>query len=233
MSPDAIDAVVFDFDGVLARSIEVHAVAYQLVLAPFDVHVDARQVYLREGARSETIIRSFLEGAGREADEALVERLSDVKQRVFERIGEPTLYPWAREVVEEVDERGFEMAICTGTRRENLAAIAGDLLDRFGFLASQETYEHDKPHPEPFETAAEGLGVAPEGCVAVENAPRGIESAQRAGMTVLSVATTLSAGQVAEADVVLTRVEDVLEVLPEHVGGRLRPERVDAPGPRA
>jgi beta-phosphoglucomutase len=218
----SIDAVVFDFDGVLANSIQVHAVAYQLTLQPFDVPVDAHQVYLREGARSETIIRTFMEENGYEPDEALVERLATIKQRVFERVGEPGLYPWAREVVETIDERGFAMAICTGTRRENVPGIAGDLAERFDFVASEETYEKDKPHPQAFETAAEGLDVDAERCLAIENAPRGIESARKAGMSVVGVATTLTREEVAEADWVLDEVTDVLDVVPAEPGQPVR-----------
>lgn len=220
-----IDAVVFDFDGVLANSIQVHAVAYQLTLRPFGVHVDPHDVYLREGARSETIIRTFLEEGGRSPEEALVARLATIKQRIFERIGAPGLYAWAREVVQTVDERGFPMAICTGTRRENVPGIAGELAEAFDFIASEESYEEDKPHPEAFATAAEGLGVAPERCLAIENAPRGIQSATKAGMFVVGVATTLSREEVEGADIVLDRVEDVLDVLPERPGEAVRDRR--------
>jgi HAD superfamily hydrolase (TIGR01509 family) len=217
-----VDAVVFDFDGVLARSIQVHAVAYQLVLAPFGVEVDARDVYLREGARSETIIRSFLQEAGLDPSDERVERLGTIKQRIFERTGAPVLFDWAHEVVETVDERGFEIAICTGTRRENVPGIAGALAERFGFVASEETYTHDKPHPEPFETAAEGLGVEPERCVAVENAPRGIASATKAGMFTLAVATTLDRSALEEAHRLVDEPLDALDILPERVGAPLR-----------
>lgn len=218
MNPDAIDAVVFDFDGVLASSIELHAVAYQLVLRPFDVHVDPHQVFLWEGARSETIIRSFMEADGRDPSEETVARLAELKQRIFGRIGEAKLYPWARELVTTVDERGFPMAICSGTRRENIPAIAGDLADRFDFLATEEAYDNDKPHPEAFATAAKGLGIPPERCLAVENAPRGIQSAKDAGMFVVAVATTLAPDEIDAADVVLEDVLDVLDVLPERPG---------------
>jgi len=222
VTQDPVEAVVFDFDGVLARSIEVHAVAYQLVLRPLGVHVEPGQVYLREGARSETIVTGFLEDAGREAPEDLVARLSELKQAVFERIGAPTLFPWARTLVEAVDERGFPMAICTGTHRDNVPAIAGALVDRFDAIAAEDAYEHDKPHPEPFETAAEGLGVAPERCVALENAPRGVESAKRAGMFVTAAATTLGRSALEEAHRVVDEPLDALDILPEKVGAPLR-----------
>lgn len=222
MAEDRIDAVVFDFDGVLASSIQLHAVAYQLVLKPLNVPVDPHQVYLWEGARSQTIIRSFMEQAGRSPSDDLVERLAKLKQRIFERVGEPSLYPWAEDVVTAVDERGFPMAICSGTRRENVPSIAGELAERFDVLATEETYDNDKPHPEPFATAAKQLGVAPDRCLAVENAPRGIQSAKDAGMFVIAVATTLSPDEVDEADLVLEAVPDVLDVLPKRPGGPLR-----------
>ncbi len=212
---------MFDFDGVLARSIELHAVAYQLVLHPFGVPVSPHDIFLREGARSETIIEELMQAAGLEPDAGQVQRLSHLKQRVFERIGTPATFPWARQVVEEVGERGFPMAIATGTRRENVPAIAAAFVDRFAFLSTQESYEHDKPHPEPFLTAAEGLGVDPERCLAIENAPRGIASAKDAGMFVVALTTTLTADDVGEAHLVLETLPEVLDVLPQRPGGRV------------
>lgn len=218
MAGERIDAVVFDFDGVLVRSIELHAVAYQLVLKPFGVRVDPRQVFVREGARSETIIRELMTEAGLAPRDGLVERLSLLKQRAFEAIGQPRVHPDAADVVEEVAGRGFPIAIATGTRRENVPAIAGSFADRFSFLATQETYQRDKPHPEPFETAARGLGVAPERCIAIENAPRGIASARDAGMYVVAITSTLPARELDGAHAVVGSLVEVLGFMPERPG---------------
>ena len=81
--------------------------------------------------------------------------------------------------------------------------------------ADQVTY--GKPHPEPYLAGAGRLGRAPADCVAFEDAPAGIASARAAGMTVIGLATTLSA---AELDCELC-VRDLRAVSVDGYNGRL------------
>lgn len=194
-----MDGVVFDFDGVIAKSMEQHAEAYRRILAPLGVTVTDEAVFLREGARTESILRDLLTHSGHAFTEADVEGLADRKQEVFERLGQPPLYPGAREMVAAVQER-VPTAIVTGTRRENLEKIIPDLVGRFDAVLSADSYSHDKPHPEPFRRAAEELGLPPADCLAVENAIRGVQSARAAGYgEVHAITTTLDATQLRSA----------------------------------
>lgn len=221
MSRGPIDAVIFDFDGVLVRSIELHALAYRAVLSPLDVTVSFHDIMVREGARSETIIAELASREGVDLPDEVVDRLAGLKQRVFERLGEPQPYPVSQAVVEEVDGRGFPLAIVTGTRQENVPAIAPDLVPFFDVLVTQGSYTHDKPHPEPYLTAAEALDVDPAACLVVENAPRGIQSALKAGMTVVAVTTTLPAEELSEAHRIIGALEEILDIVPGAPGGSI------------
>ncbi|MGE4427656.1 MAG: HAD family hydrolase [Solirubrobacteraceae bacterium] len=59
--------------------------------------------------------------------------------------------------------------------------------DTFGVLVSAEDVAAAKPAPDPFLAAAAALGVAPRGCVAIEDSPTGVAAGRAAGMTVLGV----------------------------------------------
>ncbi|MDX1612333.1 MAG: HAD family phosphatase [Candidatus Thermoplasmatota archaeon] len=218
MARPSIQAVIFDFDGVLVQSIELHAYAYNAVLQPFGIKAPVLDVMRMEGARSESIIREFMERAGMDPEPALVERLAELKQEAFERLGTPKPYAWSKQVVEAVAQRGFPMAICTGTRRENVPGIAPELVDHFQALATQETYDHDKPHPEPYLKAASLLGIPAEHCLVVENAPRGVRSARDAGARVVAVTTTLPAEELMDAHVIIDELPELLEILPATPG---------------
>ncbi|WP_376715190.1 HAD family hydrolase [Janibacter limosus] len=52
----------------------------------------------------------------------------------------------------------------------------------FGIVVSGDLVTHGKPHPEPYLTAAEQLGVDPVACVAIEDSPTGVRSAVAAGV---------------------------------------------------
>lgn len=216
-----IDAVVFDFDGVLVRSIELHALAYRAVLSPLDVPVSFHDVMVREGARSETIIGELTSREGLDLPDEVIDRLAGLKQRIFERLGEPQPYPVSEAVVAEVDGRGFPLAIVTGTRQENIPAIAPELVPFFDALVTQASYTRDKPHPEPYLTAAKALDVDPAACLVVENAPRGVQSAREAGMTVVAVTTTLPAEDLSAAHRIIGALEEILDIVPPAPGGSI------------
>lgn len=193
--------MVFDLDGVLIDSMATHAESYRRALAPHGVGVSDREVYVREGARSETILRDLLHAAGRVPRDGDIKRLADEKQRIFESLPAPGPYPGAAGLLAAAWDAGGPTAVVTGTRRTNLEAIVPDWVERFDAVQTQETYKHDKPHPEPYANAARALGVAPRDCIAVENAVRGVRSARAAGYgVVLALCTTMSAPELAQAD---------------------------------
>jgi len=76
-------------------------------------------------------------------------------------------------------------------------------------LVTGDDVEHGKPDPEPYQHAAELLGVPAADCVVVEDAPAGVLAAKRAGMTVLAVTTTHSADTLAQADEVFRGMDEV------------------------
>jgi sugar-phosphatase len=69
-----------------------------------------------------------------------------------------------------------------------------------------------KPFPDPYLAAAAALGVAPEDCLVIEDAPAGVAAGRAAGMTVWAVTTTHDATDL-DADVVLTDLVAVLDRL--------------------
>lgn len=70
-------------------------------------------------------------------------------------------------------------------------------------LVTADDVAHGKPAPDPYRLAAKRLGVAPARCLAIEDAPAGIRSAQRAGATVVAIASTSSPDALTAATAVL------------------------------
>lgn len=190
-------AVVLDFDGVVVRSMEQQADSYRRTLAPLGIEVTDEQVFEREGARSESIVADFLDEA---ADGQRVKELADEKQRTYLGLGRPPCYDGAKDMVRGMREAAGALGLVTGTRRENLELLIPDLLPLFDAVLAQDDYEADKPDPEPYAEAARRLGVAPADCVALENAPRGVQSAVRAGYgRVIGITTTMPRHRLLEA----------------------------------
>jgi mannitol-1-/sugar-/sorbitol-6-phosphatase len=73
-------------------------------------------------------------------------------------------------------------------------------------LVSADEVKLGKPHPAPFLRGAELLGLRPQDCVVVEDAPSGVEAAHRAGMKAFAIPTTFSRPELNHADVLLERL---------------------------
>lgn len=214
-----MEAVVFDFDGVLADSMPQHAAAYRRILAPLGITFEDHDIFLLEGARSQSIIRDLLERAERTWNQAALDRLADLKQQVFRSLGNPTLYPGAGDLIEACADR-VPVALVTGTRRENLDRLMPRHVRRFQAIMAQADYTHDKPHPEPYAKAAQALGVDPAACIAVENAVRGVASAKAAGYgEVVAITTTLRKRDLKQADKVVKDHAALRKYLLSRVGG--------------
>ena len=82
-----------------------------------------------------------------------------------------------------------------------------------------EDVQRGKPDPEAFLLAAKRLGVQPEQCVVIEDAPVGIEGARAAGMRVIAVTTTHRPQALTHADVI---AHDLGSVTVEIEGNQLR-----------
>jgi len=66
-------------------------------------------------------------------------------------------------------------------------------------LATPELWIHGKPDPEPYLKGAAMLGVPPHECIVLEDAPAGVESGVRAGMTVIAILTSHTPEQLSRA----------------------------------
>jgi sugar-phosphatase len=75
-------------------------------------------------------------------------------------------------------------------------------------LVTASDTKRGKPAPDPYLAAAERLGVPPEQCLVVEDAPAGLAAGRAAGCVTLGVATTMPADRL-EADLVATSLEQV------------------------
>ncbi|MGI8677702.1 MAG: HAD family hydrolase [Jatrophihabitans sp.] len=103
--------------------------------------------------------------------------------------------PGARELLDAVHAAGVPVALVTSTHRA-LTEIALDTLGRHYFTATVcgDEVAHPKPQPDPYLRAADLLGAPITSCVAIEDSPLGVASAEAAGCAVLAVPSEVALG---------------------------------------
>jgi len=116
--------------------------------------------------------------------------------------------PGAIELVRAIPEDRW-CVVTSGTR-----LLASARLRLFGipvpkFMITADDVVNGKPHPEPYLKGGELLGVNPQQCLVVEDAPAGIKSAHTAGMKVIALASTYPASALNEADGVVEKLAQI------------------------
>ncbi len=181
------DAVLFDMDGTLLDSEKIWDIGLDQLAAHLGGQLSpaARESML--GSPIGLSVRLVHEDLGVDADPAeSTAYLLDCVAAIFAddlhwRAG-------ARELVTAVGAAGLPTGLVTSTVRR-LTDVALDWMGRELFTVSvcgDET-PTQKPTPAPYLRAAELLGLEPARCLAVEDSPIGIASAEAAGLAVLAV----------------------------------------------
>ncbi len=205
-------AVLFDFDGVIGDTMKDNYAAWHHAFTVYGALIDKEDYFLREGYRPQDYSSYFAVKHGIAAEN--VETIMKIKSTHFKKIHTPRLYPDSVELLNWLIGMKIPFGIVSGgskERLENLLPVR--ILKACGVIMHAENTKKPKPDPQPFLAAAEVLGVAPESCLVIENAPFGISAARTAGMQCAAVTTTLPAEKLKGADAVFASVGDIKTVL--------------------
>jgi beta-phosphoglucomutase len=218
-----IQAVVFDFDGVLADSEPLHLKAYQSILEPEGIHLDMKTYCERYlGYDDEGSIRQVVTDYGLLLGDEEIEVLLREKARVFEKLvsGADMLYPGAAACAKRLGA-AWPIGIASGALRAEIELMlrGARLGDAFRFIVSAGDTDRTKPAPDPYLRAAELHGVPPAQCVAVEDSHWGLQSARDAGMRTIAISHTYPR-ETLEADVVIDSLDELTVDLVRNLASR-------------
>ena len=180
-------AVLFDMDGLLVDSEPLWFEAERAVMARMGgPWTEADQQQLMGGTLTNSV--GYMRArALRPAEPELVGAwLLDAMVTLMAERGVP-LMAGAAELLAELDAAGIPKALVTSAQRRIMNAVLASTGLAFATTVCAEDVRRSKPDPEPYLRAAALLGEAPGGCVALEDSPRGIASAQAAGCPVIAV----------------------------------------------
>lgn len=175
-------ALLFDLDGVLVNSIPaVERVWSRWALAHgFDVEEVLQRIH---GRPSIATIRHLLPDADHVAENRILE------QAEMDDTADIVALPGVHQLLAALPaERWAIVTSCTRALADVRMRAAGLPVPRLVITSSD--IRHGKPHPEPYQKGAAGLGFQPQQCVVVEDALAGIASGRSAGSRVVAFATT-------------------------------------------
>jgi len=174
---------IFDYDGILINSMEIHYKANAIVLDDIGVPMDKEKYYSQAGMTGVEQIKTFCDAVGVSADyEALYSR----KKEIFgTMLHEVTKIERNFEFYNTLIENGVKVAIATGCSRETLENTAEFLDIYIPVSVCGGEVDKGKPSPDLFLEAARLLDLEPSKCTVIEDSDAGFEAAAAAGMACL------------------------------------------------
>ena len=185
-----LSAVLFDMDGTLVDSEKLWDVSLQALYVRLGGVLSAEVRESTVGSSAQGLMDIVYSDLGLEPDpDAMAESsdwLHDYTGELFEE--GLTWLPGARELLDELTAAGVPMALVTNTRRAlTERALKSIGSHYFSVSVCGDEVEHPKPAPDPYQRAAQLLGLSPAQCLAIEDSVTGSQSAEAAGCPVLVV----------------------------------------------
>lgn len=203
-----LQAIVFDFDGVIVDSEPLHYQAFVMVGKSIGFEFSYEE-YLATyiGFDDRDAFRVMLEASGQEVTAERVAELCAQKQPMFDAVAKmgaasgSLAIPGALELIDECANVELPRAIASGATRADIELMLEllDRRDRFKIIVTADDVEFSKPDPTSYAMAVERLGVKPGHTLAIEDTVAGLASAQGAGLMTLGLATTGPAEVLADA----------------------------------
>jgi HAD superfamily hydrolase (TIGR01509 family) len=193
-----IKAVIFDVDGTLVDSNDLHVEAWREAFRCYGKELTFEEVHGQMGKGGDQLMPVFCseEELGEFGKELESRRVELFKSDYLPRVRP---FPRVRELFESLKADGLQVALASSAKEEELEQHEKSLRveDLLEAAASADDAERSKPHSDIFEAALAGLeGVAPAEAVVVGDTPYDVQAAAKAGMRTVGL---LSGGFTQEA----------------------------------
>jgi len=214
-----LQAVFFDFDGVIADSEPLHLRAYQTILQKEGIALGRDEYYKKYlGYDDLGLFQALAKDRGLSVDIARIDDWIDAKTILIEAMlsSDSVLFPGAADCVRRCADLA-PLAIASGALEPEIVLVLehSNLRPLFGAIASASDGVRGKPAPDLYMLAIAKLAdqrtmtIEPGACVAIEDSHWGLTAARQAGLRCIGIAHTYPAAELAEADLVVESLEDI------------------------
>jgi beta-phosphoglucomutase len=223
-----LGAVIFDFDGVLVDSEQIHHKAFNRVLTKFHYQLSSREYYDRFlGLSDEELLRIVDKERNLSLSNQQFGQLLGEKANLFKEMAatEAGIIEGVPQFLNILLGNKIPIGICSGALLPEIEMIlkSAGLREFFEVIVSAEQVERGKPDPEGFLLALKLLNkklkksirppvvseIEPEECVVIEDSHWGLEAAKAAGMRTVAITNTYAAEHLKPADKVIEHLAEL------------------------
>jgi beta-phosphoglucomutase len=173
--------VIFDLDGVLVDSMPDHYKAWKMAFKEVaDIEVDKRMIYLLEGMRGSDLVKKIFEQKNYD-NYSIAEKVNEQKNKIFKNILNPRAFDGVKELIEHLK---CTKAVVSGSAKKDVEVLIDKAFGKnnFDVIITANDIDRGKPDPIAFITALNRMKINAAEAIVVENAPLGVEAANKAGI---------------------------------------------------
>ncbi len=217
-----IEAVIFDFDGVLVHSEPMHWASCNEIFNRYGFTLSEQEfLTLYRGSADCEFFPKVMAAKGVQIEDEVIQSLIKDKIMLYTgTIGEFSVIeslPNVDKFLEKASRFTEKIGICTACRRQELFSTlskinGGKLTHYFKQIVTRDDVNAPKPAPDGYELAAYKLGVTPDKCLVIEDTPNGIKAAKLAGAYVIGITTNYNYFYLQEADRVIESFDEILDL---------------------
>lgn len=186
-------AALIDMDGTLYDSMPHHADAWKQMADEEGIDAVRDEFFMYEGRTGASTINILFNRAfGRDATDEEAKRLYARKSELFKAMPPVSPMPGAKEMLDTLRHDGIKRVLVTGSGQSSLLSrLDEDYPGAFSndLRITAANTKRGKPYPDPYLNAMQLVGARPWQCLAIENAPLGVESASKAKAFTIAVST--------------------------------------------
>jgi beta-phosphoglucomutase len=196
--------VIFDMDGVLIDSFDLHRRSWQMMAREYGIEMSDQQFASTFGRTSREIIRHFW---GQNVTPQQTKQMDDHKEALFRELLRQHIpvMPGAMELIGDLARGGFALGVGSSGPPENVELVVDGLglKDRLAGIITATDVTRGKPDPQVFLLTAGQMGIDPARCAVIEDAVHGVTAARRAGMRAVALTGTARREAFGEADLIV------------------------------
>ena len=187
-----IEAVIFDLDGVLVTTDELHYQAWKRLAEQEGITGFTREDNIRQrGVSRMASLEVVLEKSGKQYSDAekkvLAEKKNDMYVKSLESLDKSAVLDGVFDFITYLKQKGIKLAVGSASKNTPMILEKTGLADKFEAVSCGLDTQKSKPDPEVFLIAADRLDIPYSECLVVEDSDAGIEAAKAGGMYALAV----------------------------------------------